>query len=53
MASWIIDTNGIGKTVQHTDGTRGVVLSAGNGSATVDWEDGLISTEQEDYLTYV
>lgn len=53
MASWLSDTNGIGKTVQHTDGTRGIVLSIGSDDATVDWEDGMISTENQDYLSYV
>lgn len=52
MASWLSETQAKGKTVKHTDGTRGTVLDVVGSVANVEWEDGTISTEHEDYLTY-
>lgn len=50
--SWLIDTQAQGKTMHHTDGTKGVVLNVQGAYATLRWEDGIISTEHEDFLIY-
>ena len=50
--SWLTDTEAEGKIMQHHDGTLGIVLSVHGDHATVQWEDGTISTEHEDFLTY-
>ena len=51
--SWLSDCNAIGKTMTHMDGGKGLVLSIDGGYATIAWEDGMVSTEHEDFLSFV
>ena len=51
--SWLSDCNAVGKTMTHMDGGRGVVLSIDGKYATIAWEDGMVSTEDEDFLAFV
>lgn len=50
--SWLTDTDAVGKTMQDSDGTRGVVLEVEGDKAYVDWEDGTKSWRDEDFLVY-
>jgi hypothetical protein len=51
--SWLTDTQAQGKTMQHTDGTKGIVLDVIGDIANIQWADGTLSTEHENYLVYV
>jgi len=49
MASWAEDCVKAGDSVKHLDGTKGTVLRVLDSGAKIEWSDGVVSIEHEDF----